>query len=73
MYLLHLAAPYVYSTICTTTEQPRLAITPPDLQYTQTVFDHMASKNLQWYNQGICHQVIVNSGMEDLDSPIIGG
>lgn len=66
-----LTAPDSHIAVSSCSDKPWLSWDPFDLQDTQTFLDLVSSQNLQWDNQRVCHKIIVNSGVEHLDRPIV--
>jgi hypothetical protein len=57
--------------ICTSTENPWLLRVEAKIEYTEIIDNLVALENLDWHNQGIFHQIVVDHAVEDIDSTLI--
>lgn len=57
--------------ICTSTENPWLLRVEAKIEYTEIIDNLVALENLDWHNQGILHQIVVDHAVEDIDSTLI--
>ena len=67
------ATPNCDIAVSTSTDKPRLLMTPFQLQYAQALFHFVTAENLQRNDQRVRHEIVIDSRMEYLDSSVIRG
>ena len=65
--------PQATSSIGTSTDSPRLAGVPVDIQDTQLASNLVALENLERHNGSIAEHISSNAAVEDLQGSIVGG